>query len=92
MRADPGSLGFEPRQFRVRMVACANGAASAARTAGSFANEAAAKAFIRSRLEIGRSSGSKADRHWGENAAGDQICYWIETDQETASVQSTHVS
>ena len=77
-------------RVRVRMVECANGAASATQIAARFKDEASAEAFIRSKTESGKSSGSNAGRHWGENAAGDQVCYWIETDQETDTVKTTH--
>jgi hypothetical protein len=76
--------------FRVRMVECANGTAGASRIAASFEEEDAARAFIRSKVANGGSFGSDAGRHWAENAAGDQVCYWIETGQETASVKRTH--
>jgi hypothetical protein len=78
--------------FRVRMVACAGGTAGAAEMVASFEEEAAAEAFIRSKVANGKNAGSDSGRHWGQNAAGDQICYWIENDQETASVKSAHRS
>jgi hypothetical protein len=74
--------------FRVRMVACAGGSAGAAEVVARFEEEAAAEAFIRSKVAHGNNAGFDSGRHWGQNAAGDQVCYWIETDQETTSVKS----
>ena len=78
--------------FRVRMVVCTRIGTREVQTIADFEEEAAAKAFIRSKVGGGENAGSNAGRHWGENAGGDQVCYWIENDQETASVMSTQAS
>jgi len=83
---EPSAL-LDHLPFRVRMVACAYGVVSTARIAARFEAEGAAEAFIRSKIANG---GSGDGRDWGQNAAGIRICYWIETDQETASVKSAH--
>jgi hypothetical protein len=83
---------LNPLHFRVRMVECTKVGAREVRTIADFEDEAAAEAFIQSKVAPGRNSGFNAGRHWGENTAGDQVCYWIETAQETASVQGTHAS
>jgi hypothetical protein len=72
------------------MVECANGIASESKIAASFAEEVAAKAYIRSKVANDTSFRFGASRHWGQNTTGDQVCYWIETDQETASVKNAH--
>jgi hypothetical protein len=81
-------LGHLP--VRVRIVECANGIASEAKIAASFAEEGEAEAFIRSKVANDKSFRFDTGRHWGETTAGDQVCYWIETDQETASVKNAH--
>jgi len=94
MHADPvtASQDVNSLRYRIRMVECTKAGTREVQTVADFENEAAAEAFIRTKIAAGKSAGSSAGRHWGENAAGDQICYWIETDQETASVKSTHAS
>jgi hypothetical protein len=72
---------------RVRMVETSEGATSVASTAASFAGHSAAEAFIRAEVMKCKTFGSVGRRHWGRNHAEHQVHYWIETDQETASVQ-----
>jgi hypothetical protein len=86
------SQDFTPLRYRIRMVECTRAGAREVQTVADFENEAAAEAFIRMKIAAGPSADSSAGRHWGKNAAGDQICYWIETDQETASVKAAHAS
>ena len=73
---------------RVRMVETSNGATTAASTAGRFAGHSAAEAFIRAEVMKCKSFGSAGQHHWGRNHAEHQVRYWIETDQETASVRN----
>lgn len=72
---------------RVRMVETADGATSVASTAASFAGHPAAEAFIRSEVMKCKAFGCVGRRHWGRNHTEHQVYYWIETDQETASVR-----
>jgi hypothetical protein len=70
------------------MVECTKVGTREVQTVADFEDGAAAEAFIRSKVGTGKKSDFNAGRHWGENTAGDQVCYWIETDQETAAVKS----
>ena len=94
MDVDPAtsSQDFNTLSYRIRMVECTKAGAREVQTVADFESEAAAEAFIRIKLTGGESASSSAGRYWGENAAGDQICYWIETDQETASVAATQAT
>lgn len=78
----PGHLAV-----RVRMVETTGGATSEASTAASFNAQPAAEAFIRAEVTKCKAFGSIGGRHWGRNHADHQVYYWIETDQETASVR-----
>jgi hypothetical protein len=94
MEADPVTSpeDFGPLRYRIRMVECTKVGAREVETVGDFESAAAAEAFIQAKIAAGTSAGFSAGRHWAENAAGDQICYWIEADLETAPVKRTHAS
>jgi hypothetical protein len=72
---------------RVRRMQSAHGVAGAAETVGSFARQAAAEAFIQTEIKKFESFGSDRERHWGKGRDGGQVHYWVETDQETRSVE-----
>jgi hypothetical protein len=83
----PASVSGHLR-VRVRMVETVDGATSAAATAGRFTGQRAAEAFMRAETMKCKAFGSVGRRHWGRNHADHQVFYWIETDQETASVRN----
>ena len=89
MAADSAALNAAPEHFpvRVRMVESVNGATSPPQIAAGFISAEAAESFIRSEIAKCPNFGKIANRHWCRHHADHQVHYWIETDQETASVK-----
>jgi hypothetical protein len=73
---------------RVRRMQSLDGVAGVAEAVGSFAQQAAAEAFIQTEIMKFESFGSDLERRWGKDRDGGQVHYWVETDQETRSVEN----
>jgi hypothetical protein len=69
------------------MVESLNGETSRPALVASFPGRRAAEAFMRREVMKCENFGTVANRHWGRHDPDHQFYYWIESDQETASVK-----